>query len=53
MAGGGTGGSDLDTSENEDSEEEEEEEEEGCLTATRADMAQLLCQHPDCQHSHS
>ena len=50
MAGGGTGGSDLDTSENEDSEEEEEE---GCLTATRADMAQLLCQHPDCQHSHS
>ena len=52
MAGGGTGGSDLDTSENEDSEEEEEEEE-GCLTATRADMAQLLCQHPDCQHSHS
>ena len=51
MAGGGTGGSDLDTSENEDSEEEEEEE--GCLTATRADMAQLLCQHPDCQHSHS
>ena len=50
MTGGGTGGSDLDTTENEDSEEEEEE---GCLTATRADMAQLLCQHPDCQHSHS
>ena len=37
MTGGGTGGSDLDTSENEDSGEEEEEG--GCLTATRADMA--------------
>ena len=36
MTGGGTGGSDLDTSENEDSGEEEEG---GCLTATRADMA--------------